>query len=71
MGQKTHPRGLRLGILETWDSKWFNSREYAQWLSEDLNIRKFIKGQLSRAGIAKIEIERIASRTTAQLSKIN
>ena len=67
MGQKTHPRGLRLGILETWDSKWFNSQEYAQWLNEDLNIRKFIKENLSRAGIAKVEIERIANRTTATI----
>ena len=67
MGQKTHPRGLRLGILETWDSKWFNSQDYAQWLNEDLNIRKFIKEHLSRAGIAKVEIERIANRTTATI----
>ena len=67
MGQKTHPRGLRLGILETWDSKWFNNQEYAQWLNEDLNIRKFIKEHLSRAGISKVEIERIANRTTATI----
>ena len=54
MGQKTHPRGLRLGILDTWDSKWFSNREYAQWLTEDISIRKFIKERLTRAGIAKM-----------------
>ena len=67
MGQKTHPRGLRLGILDTWDSRWFSNREYAQWLTEDINIRKFIKERLTRAGIAKIEIERIAGRTTVTI----
>ena len=67
MGQKTHPRGLRLGILDTWDSKWFSNREYAQWLTEDINIRKFIKERLTRAGIAKIEIERIAGQTTVTI----
>ena len=67
MGQKTHPRGLRLGILDTWDSKWFSNREYAQWLTEDINIRKFIKERLTRAGIAKIEIERIAGRATVTI----
>ena len=67
MGQKTHPRGLRLGILDTWDSKWFSNREYAQWLTEDISIRKFIKERLTRAGIAKIEIERIAGRTTVTI----
>ena len=62
MGQKTHPRGLRLGIIETWDSKWYNEKEYAQWLHEDLKIQSFIKERLSRAGISRIEIERVGDR---------
>ena len=62
MGQKTHPRGLRLGIIENWDSKWYNEKEYAQWLHEDLKIQSFIKERLSRAGISRIEIERVGDR---------
>ena len=62
MGQKTHPRGLRLGIIEDWDSKWYNEKEYAQWLHEDLKIQSFIKEKLSRAGISRIEIERVGDR---------
>ena len=62
MGQKTHPRGLRLGIIEHWDSKWYNEKEYAQWLHEDLKIQSFIKERLSRAGISRIEIERVGDR---------
>ena len=62
MGQKTHPRGLRLGIIENWDSKWYNEKEYAQWLHEDLKIQSFIKEKLSRAGISRIEIERVGDR---------
>ena len=62
MGQKTHPRGLRLGIIEDWDSKWYNEKEYAQWLHEDLKIQSFIKDRLSRAGISRIQIERVGDR---------
>ncbi len=62
MGQKTHPRGLRLGIIESWDSKWYSEKEYAQWLHEDLKIQSFIKERLSRAGISRIEIERVGDR---------
>ena len=62
MGQKTHPRGLRLGITETWDSRWYNEKEYAQWLHEDLKIQEFVKQTLSRAGISRVEIERVADR---------
>ena len=62
MGQKTHPRGLRLGIIEDWDSKWYNEKEYAQWLHEDLKIQSFIKERLSRAGISRIQIERVGDR---------
>lgn len=62
VGQKTHPRGLRLGIIETWDSKWYNEKVYAQWLHEYLRIQSFIKERLSRAGISRIEIERVSDR---------
>ena len=62
MGQKTHPRGLRLGIIESWDSKWYSEKEYTQWLHEDLKIQSFIKERLSRAGISRIEIERVGDK---------
>ena len=63
MGQKSHPRGLRLGIIEGWDSKWFGNRHnYVELLHEDLRIREFIKKRLYHAGISKIEIERMANK---------
>mgnify|MGYP001151859752 CR=1 FL=1 len=58
MGQKTHPKGLRLGIITDWDSKWFAGKEYSQFLHEDLNIQNFVKDKLMRAGISRVEIER-------------
>jgi len=62
MGQKTHPRLFRIGIIETWDSKWYADRDYAQLLHEDFKIKKFIKGRLFHAGISKIEIERATNK---------
>src|SRR5574337_1150993 len=62
MGQKTHPKGFRLGIIEHWDSKWFARREYPELLHEDLRIRKFLKERLYHAGISKVEIERAANK---------
>ncbi len=62
MGQKTHPRGLRLGIIETWDSQWYSDKQYADWLHEDLKIQNFIKEQLFRASIAKVETQRFPGR---------
>jgi small subunit ribosomal protein S3 len=63
MGQKTHPRGFRLGVIETWDSRWYApAREYRELLHEDIKIRKFIKQRLYHAGISKIEIERAANK---------
>jgi small subunit ribosomal protein S3 len=67
VGQKTHPRGLRLGIIETWDSKWYSDRDYAKWLHEDLQIQRYIKEKLLRAGISKIEVERVAEKCTVNI----
>ena len=58
MGQKTNPIGFRLGIVKTWDSKWFAKRDYANLLEEDLFIRKYLKQRLNQAGVSKILIER-------------
>ena len=63
MGQKVHPKGLRLGIIKDWDAKWYaGKKEFATLLHEDLKIRKYLKKRLFAAGIAGIEIERTANR---------
>lgn len=60
MGQKVNPIGLRLGIVKTWDSKWFATKRYAELLKADELIRKFVFKKFSTAGIAKVEIKRAA-----------
>ena len=62
MGQKTHPIGFRLGVIRTWSSKWYEEKRYAEWLHEDLKLRRYIKKKLYNAGISKIEIERMANK---------
>ncbi len=62
MGQKVHPIGLRLGITNTWNSRWFSEKDYAAQLHEDLMVRRHIKKRLSHAGVSRIDIERAASR---------
>ena len=62
MGQKTHPKGFRLGIIEQWDSRWYAERDYAALLHEDIKLRRFLKKRLYHAGISKIEIERAANK---------
>ncbi len=60
MGQKSHPNGLRLGVIRSWNSKWFEEKNYKVWLHEDLAIRKTIKEKMNHAGIAKVDVERRA-----------
>jgi len=67
VGQKTNPIGLRLGINRTWDSRWFTTKDYAKWLTEDVKIRKYIKKRLYKAGVAKIEIERSSGQATVNI----
>ncbi|NVN90667.1 MAG: 30S ribosomal protein S3 [Desulfuromonadales bacterium] len=63
MGQKVNPIGFRLGVIKTWDSKWYAEADYAKLLHEDLKIRAFLKKRLYSSGISKIEIERAANKT--------
>ena len=65
MGQKTNPIGFRLGIIKSWESRWFSEKDYSKLLQEDINIRKFLMKKLSAAGISKVVIER-----PAKLAKI-
>ena len=63
MGQKVNPHGLRVGIIKDWDTKWYaNKRDFGNYLVEDDKVRKYIKKKLYIAGVARIEIERAASK---------
>ena len=62
MGQKVHPHGLRVGIIKTWDSRWFAGKNFAKFLHEDVKIREYIKKKLFTSGISQVEIERAGGR---------
>jgi small subunit ribosomal protein S3 len=62
LGQKVNPIGLRLGIVKTWESKWFGGKNYAEYILEDYKLRRFIKEKIYHAGVSRIEIERSAKR---------
>ena len=62
MGQKVHPTGFRLGVIRSCDSRWFREKGYHEWLLEDLKLRQFINKRLKAAGIARIDIERAATK---------
>ena len=62
MGQKINPHGLRIGIIKTWDAKWYADKDFAKFLHEDIKIRKFLKKKLFAAGISRITTERSGSR---------
>jgi small subunit ribosomal protein S3 len=58
MGQKTHPRGFRLGIIKPWKSRWYADRTFGQLLREDETIRKYMHQRLSHAAVSEVEIDR-------------
>jgi small subunit ribosomal protein S3 len=61
MGQKVHPNGIRLGIVKDWTSKWYaNTRDYAELLNKDLEVRAFLKKRLANASVSRIQINRPA-----------
>ncbi|KIH77138.1 MULTISPECIES: 30S ribosomal protein S3 [Geoalkalibacter] len=62
MGQKVHPVGFRLGVIRTWDSRWYAENNYADLVHEDHKLRGYLKKRLYHAGISKIEIERAANK---------
>ncbi|MBK8980856.1 MAG: 30S ribosomal protein S3 [Ignavibacteria bacterium] len=64
MGQKTHPIGFRLGVINTWDSNWYDDKSFSKKLMEDAVIRSYIKKRLEKAGIANISIERTLKKIT-------
>jgi len=62
LGQKVNPVGFRLGVIKTWDSKWYAEADFAKLLHEDLKLRAFLKKRLYHSGVSKIEIERAANK---------
>ena len=67
MGQKVHPVGFRLGINRTWNSRWFAGSEFASFVIEDNEIRRFLGKRLSQAGISKIEIDRATDKVRLRI----
>jgi len=64
MGHKVHPVGFRLGVIKTWDSKWYSDRHFVVYLQEDLRIRKAIRAMYPEAGVSLVEIDRQANNVS-------
>ncbi len=62
MGQKVHPKGMRIGVIRDWDAKWYANKGFDKLLLEDHQLRKHVKERLYAAGISRVEIERAANR---------
>ncbi len=62
MGQKVHPTGFRLGVIKTWNSRWYADKEFARLLHEDVKIKDFVRKRLTQAGISNVEVERAANK---------
>jgi small subunit ribosomal protein S3 len=69
MGQKVNPIGFRVGVIRTWDSRWFaKGKGYLENLKEDYKLRTYIKKKLKHAGVAKVEMERAAKKLKVIIS---
>jgi len=67
LGQKTHPYGFRLGFAKKWKSRWFSKGNYSKFLSEDIEIRKYLRQRLKNAAVSDIEIERKTDKLTVNI----
>ena len=67
MGQKVHPEGFRVGYIHDWKSNWFNEREFADYLLEDIKIREHIEGKLGHAGLSDIRIRKNKNEVTVDI----
>ncbi len=67
MGQKINPHGFRLGITSDWTSRWYADKAYAEYVAEDVQIRKLMSKGMDRAGISKVEIERTRDRVRVDI----
>jgi small subunit ribosomal protein S3 len=68
VGQKTHPIGFRLGIIKTWDSRWFAGKNFANLLEEDIKIRRYLENRLSGASLSKVVIQRAVNKVTINIA---
>ena len=67
MGQKVNPIGLRLGILRTWNSVWFENGKYSEFLHSDLKVRNYIEDRYATAGISNVVIKRSANKVNVEI----
>jgi small subunit ribosomal protein S3 len=67
MGRKVHPRGFRIGIIHDWQAKWYADKHYAEFLQEDLKLRRAIASRYAEAGISQVQIERQANEVSATI----
>ena len=67
MGQKVNPKGMRLGIIKTWNSRWYAGKDYSKYVFEDYKLRTFLKKKLFHAGVSKINIERSSKRVKLKI----
>ena len=68
MGQKTHPTGFRLGINKPWSSNWFGGKNYSDFVSEDIMLRRYVNQRLPNAGISSIDIDRTSKKLTVTIN---
>ncbi|MGP4109070.1 30S ribosomal protein S3 [Virgibacillus sp. L01] len=68
MGQKVNPKGLRVGIIRDWESKWYAGKDYADLLHEDIKIREYLENRLRIAAVSSIDIERAANRVNITIN---
>lgn len=67
MGQKVNPHGMRVGVIQDWDAKWYAENDFADKLHEDLAVREYIAKKLSDASVSRVEIERAANRINVSI----
>ena len=67
MGQKVNPHGMRVGVIQDWDAKWYAENDFADKLHEDLAVREYIAEKLSDASVSRVEIERAANRINVSI----
>ena len=67
MGHKVHPTGFRIGVIQDWQAKWYSDKHYADFLQEDLKLRKAIQSRYAEAGVSKVEIERQANKISVTI----
>ena len=67
MGQKVNPHGLRVGVIQDWDAKWYADSDFSDKLHEDLAVRELIAKDLEEASVSRVEIERAANRINVSI----